>query len=337
MIEKFSTGDKVFLIHLHEEGVVTRLNGAEMVYVQLEDMEIPVYCTDISRTMPKQEAIPQAPASAIRNPGVETSKEKSVPLMKKDSGIFLSFEPVKDKTDEIVKFRVSLVNDTSFPITFRYRFFLSGNTSFQLDKIVLPYQVFLLHEIAFDALNEMPEVDLHIRDVMNATMKGDLSQKIKPQNFFNKLTAMPLTENEAYVYKVPTTLIQKHTPKKEVKQKLNFDADVLKQMMMDAAPNKDAEAASSPREIDLHIEKLASDHHTMDNTEMLHVQLAKFQQSLDRAIASGLDRFYAIHGNGSGKLKKEIHRILRNYKEVKSFNNDYHPRYGFGATEILIR
>ncbi|MEO6167209.1 MAG: Smr/MutS family protein [Chitinophagales bacterium] len=335
MIEKFSAGDKVYLLHLKEEGVVTRLNGAEMVYVQLSDMEIPVYCTDITRSTPKDIAAAEKLKTEKKAAFSESSAGKDS-MLKKDSGLFLSFEPVKNISGEIEQFKVSLVNDTVLSVSFRYRFFLSGNIHFQLDKVVLPYQSFLLHEIVYDALNETPEVDVHVRDVMNEVMKGDLGQKIKPQNFFNKLSSMPLTGKEAYVYSIITTPLQKIVPRKEVKPIVAFDLSLLKEMMMDSTPNKDAELNTAAREIDLHIEKLANDHATMDNTEMLHVQLAKFQQSLDRAIAAGLDRFYVIHGNGTGKLKKEIHRILKSYKEVKSFNNDFHPRYSYGATEIVL-
>jgi dsDNA-specific endonuclease/ATPase MutS2 len=75
----------------------------------------------------------------------------------------------------------------------------------------------------------------------------------------------------------------------------------------------------------------------MSNQEMLHLQLSKFQQALERAIAHGADKLYAIHGVGSGKLRNEIHALLKQYREVKSFNNDYHPRYGFGATEVILQ
>lgn len=317
---------------MKEEGVVTRLNGAEMVYVQLSDMEIPVYCTDITKSIPKDTAAEKLE----QKEAIQQSYTDRHLALKKDSGLFISFEPVKDHTGETTRFKVSLVNDSSFSISFRYRFFLSGNIYFQLDKVVPPYQVFLLHEIIYDALNDTPEVDVHVRDVMNEVMKGDLSQKIKPQNFFNKLNTMPLRGGEAYNYKITTVALQKTVPKKEVKQKVAFDLSLLKEMMMDSTPNKDNEVTAAPGEIDLHIEKLAHDHATMDNAEMLHLQLAKFQQSLDRAIASGRDRFYVIHGNGTGKLKKEIHRLLRSYKEVKSFNNDYHPRYSHGATEVIL-
>ena len=41
-----------------------------------------------------------------------------------------------------------------------------------------------------------------------------------------------------------------------------------------------------------------------------------------------------IHGLGKGKLREEVMRLLREYKEVAHFKNEYHPKYGFGATEI---
>jgi dsDNA-specific endonuclease/ATPase MutS2 len=43
-----------------------------------------------------------------------------------------------------------------------------------------------------------------------------------------------------------------------------------------------------------------------------------------------------IHGLGSGKLRDEIHELLRHKKEVKTFVNQYHASYGYGATEIYL-
>lgn len=317
---------------MQEEGIVTRLNGAGMVYVQLSDMEIPVYCTDITKDIPQKKM--QHETVKTQNPSV--TNNQVLPLQKKDSGLFLSFEPEKDQAGDIRQFKVSLINDTVYSVMFRYRFFLSGNIHFKLDKTALPYQVFLLHEIAYDALNEMPEVDLHVRDEMNEVMKGDLQQKIKPQNFFNKTGAMPLKGNEAYIYNINTVSLKKIVPRQEIKPRVAFDLSLLKEMMMDSPVNKDTDVVVADREVDLHIEKLVIDSGKMSNAEMLHLQLAKFQQTLDRAIAGGVDRLYIIHGNGKGKLKKEIHHLLKSYKEVKSFNNDYHPKYAFGATEIIL-
>ena len=76
---------------------------------------------------------------------------------------------------------------------------------------------------------------------------------------------------------------------------------------------------------------------TMSASEKLQVQLSRFQQALERAIVHHAETLYAIHGVGSGKLKNEIHQMLKGYKEVRSFNNDFHSRYGYGATEIILR
>ena len=75
----------------------------------------------------------------------------------------------------------------------------------------------------------------------------------------------------------------------------------------------------------------------MSASEKLSLQLNRFQQELERAISHHAERLHAIHGVGSGKLKNEIHKMLKSYKEVQSFNNDYHPRYGYGATEIILK
>lgn len=336
MAEKFSPGDKVFLIHLMETGYVTRLQGADMVYVQLMDMEIPVYLTDITSKMPDQRPLSENSKPEKKKDDVVAAKTKNE-NEKKDSGLFLCFEPTYDHTGDIRTFKICLVNDTAFTIEFRYRFFLSGNIHFQLDRKILPYEFFLLHEIVHDALNEMPEVDVFVRDEKNELLKGKLMQKIKPQNFFNKLAQSPLTGTESYLYPIPTSSPQKPIKPAPKNIEITFDAGALKARMLDSAPNKDMDLAQASREVDLHIEKLVGNHHKMDNSEILHVQLTRFQQSLDQAIAGGVDRFYVIHGNGKGKLKREIHHVLKTYKEVKSFNNDYHPKYAHGATEIILR
>jgi len=335
MNEKFTVGDKVFLIHLQEEAEVTRLAGMDMVYVKVDDMEIPVYTGDITKEIPGRIEAKKEVYVEKNIEGTEGDKKPS--WIKSDSGIYLAFEPQKDKSGDIMKFKISLVNDTAYTVSFNYQCTFFDGFNFYLEKVELPYQVFFLHEIEYDSLNDVPYVELAVRDIMNNGFKGKLSQKIKPQNFFNKLGKMPLSGAESYLYKVHLDIVPTKQELKETNKKVTFDPDVLKQMMMEIPPDKDWKISSAEEEIDLHIEALTKEAHVMDNAEMIHLQLGKFQQALERAIANGIDKFYVIHGIGSGRLKKEIHRVLRNYKEVKSFNNNYHPRYGYGATEIILK
>ena len=44
-----------------------------------------------------------------------------------------------------------------------------------------------------------------------------------------------------------------------------------------------------------------------------------------------------IHGVGKGKLKAEIHELLKVKKGVKNFVNQYSDAYGYGATEVFFQ
>ena len=88
--------------------------------------------------------------------------------------------------------------------------------------------------------------------------------------------------------------------------------------------------------VDLHIEKLTDSWKHLSNFEILTIQLKAFEKFYDLAISHHQPSLIIIHGVGTGKLKDEIHEILKTKKEVKSFVNQYHPSYGYGATEIFF-
>ncbi|MBA3647838.1 MAG: DUF2027 domain-containing protein [Chitinophagales bacterium] len=331
---KFSIGDKVFLIHSKEEATITKLEGSSMLYVQVDGMEIPVFYDDISRDIPLESKDLKVPVQAtVKN------SDNRVLLNKKNSGVFICFFPLKENIGDLRAFDIYLLNDTEHALSFSYNFFLGGNLHFTLSKIALPNQPVLMHQIEYDLLNDMPFIDLTFRDVMNKFINGVVRQKIKPQNFFNKLNKAPLLEGEMYLYKAAISQIErkKEIIKKEEVEDIFFDPEILKQLMSTSAESKDHEISPAVSEVDLHIEELVHDHALMPNSDKIQVQLRTFEQTLERAIANHANKLYIIHGVGSGKLKNEIHRLLKTYREVKSFNNDYHPKYGYGATEIFLR
>ena len=75
----------------------------------------------------------------------------------------------------------------------------------------------------------------------------------------------------------------------------------------------------------------------MSNFEILSIQLNEFEKMMDLAIAHYQSSLIVIHGVGTGKLKDEIHDILKTKREVKNFINQYDPRFGYGATEIFFK
>ncbi len=89
------------------------------------------------------------------------------------------------------------------------------------------------------------------------------------------------------------------------------------------------------KEVDLHIEELLDDFSNLSNDEIISVQLKKFTQELNNAIANHYKSIVFIHGVGNGKLKSILHNELKNYPEIKYRDGDY-LKYGNGATEVLI-
>jgi hypothetical protein len=88
-------------------------------------------------------------------------------------------------------------------------------------------------------------------------------------------------------------------------------------------------------EIDLHIEKLTADHRSLTNHEMLMMQIGHFHRHLDHAILNNYVQIVFIHGVGSGRLKEEIRRSLREHGH--RFEDGPHHRYGVGATVVLLK
>ena len=67
------------------------------------------------------------------------------------------------------------------------------------------------------------------------------------------------------------------------------------------------------------------------------IQLKQFEKWYELAVAHHQSQLIVIHGVGSGRLRDEIHDVLRLKREVKSFVNQYHPSFGYGATEIYFQ
>lgn len=88
--------------------------------------------------------------------------------------------------------------------------------------------------------------------------------------------------------------------------------------------------------VDLHIDKLVDNPSRFTQREMMDIQLNKFEQALQRAIAHGFREITFIHGVGNGRLKNEIHRRLADSKFVKQFHLDSFERFGFGATRAVL-
>ena len=117
----------------------------------------------------------------------------------------------------------------------------------------------------------------------------------------------------------------------------DFDPELLRMYMMGAArPPGNKKRFDAADLVDLHVDKKTLESKHYNERDSIFLQLEEFEKSLDKAIAAGKFELRIIHGLGSGKLKEAIHKILAKHPHVKSFNNDYHSKYGHGSTVIYF-
>ena len=132
----------------------------------------------------------------------------------------------------------------------------------------------------------------------------------------------------------------KKNKKKEInaqKSEKVFDPELMRMYMMGATnPGFSNKSDRAEDIVDLHLEKMDQGRGNVPGTDALFVQLDKFEAALDKAIGAGKLEFRVIHGFGKGKLKEAIYKILEKHPNVRSFENDYHSRYGYGSTLIQL-
>lgn len=71
-----------------------------------------------------------------------------------------------------------------------------------------------------------------------------------------------------------------------------------------------------------------------ERVEAAEAELLRF---LDRAVLSGQESLEIVHGKGTGVLRKEVHRILREFPAVKSFALAPEDQGGDGMTQVEMK
>jgi dsDNA-specific endonuclease/ATPase MutS2 len=187
----------------------------------------------------------------------------------------------------------------------------------------------------FENLNDGPAFNfvfsLQKPDKKKAEM-FETTLKLKPRQVFNRIQEIRQKSEATFSYKLLETY-----PDREIEDKMEMAPLLKKGYKVYSASTARQHLEPSKYELDLHIEKLSRDHATLSSFEKLTLQLQTLEKYLDLAVAHHQPSMIVIHGMGTGKLRDEIHEILRTRRDVKSFINRYHPAYGYGATEIFFQ
>jgi len=89
-------------------------------------------------------------------------------------------------------------------------------------------------------------------------------------------------------------------------------------------------------DFDLHIEKLVKNYKSMNNFDILTIQLDTAKRHIDFALKNRIPKIVLIHGIGDGILKAELDHLIARYENI-SFQDANYQKYGNGATEIYFK
>src|SRR3954468_4167988 len=340
---KYQVGDEIIVLHSNEEGKVIEIMNDKMVMIEVRGVKFPAYTDQIDfpyfhrftkkpvvqeKKKPQKQYIDQLP------------KEKQPQTnIKAAEGVWLSFVPkfaMDEFGDEVVElFKLYLINRTNSGYHFIYKQQFYGRTDFELKNEVLAQKDFYLHDISFESLNDNPSFIFEFSLLQPDKTKADYFEthvKVKAKQMFQKIEEIKEKNEPTISYPLFTIY-----PNKAEEDKIELSSLAAKGIKVYDASKVRQNLPPARSIIDLHMEKLTDNWKNMSNVEILGMQLSEFEKWYELAVAHHQPNLIVIHGVGSGRLKEEIHDILKTKREVKYFVNQYDPRFGYGATEIFFQ
>ncbi len=335
---KYEIGDKIIVLHSDEEGKVIDILNDKMVMIEVRGVKFPAYMDQID--FPYYKMFTQKKPVEKKKIFVDQIRqEKKQKKQKTGDGVFINIIPVFNKDvfedDIIEKLRIYLVNQDEVAYQFDYHLFFSGESNFQLKNSIEPLSDFYLHDINFEDINDGPrfnvEFSLAIPDKKKAPY-FETSLKLKAKQVFKKIEEIQMNNQPSFAYELFDTY-----PERQVEVKVDMSGLGKAGFRLYDASKGAKHLPPARSVVDLHADKLSSEWELMNPSEILSMQLESFETYYDLALAHNQKELIIIHGIGEGKLRDEIHQRLKFKREVKSFVNQFHHLYGYGATEIFFK
>jgi hypothetical protein len=325
--------------HSDEEGQVIDIINDKMVMVEVRGVKFPAYIDQLDfpyfkRFTEKKLFPPKKEKKFVE----DVRKEKAV-TSKVVDGVWLSFLPVF-KIDEfgddyVEDLKIHLINRTERVYNFIYSLQFFGKNEFDLKNELTPFSDFYLHDIPFADINDSPTFTVEFSLPVPEKGKADYFEtflKLKPKQLFDRIEKLKEQGEASFAYR-----LMESYPSKQEDEKIDLGLLAAKGIKVYNVNEARKHLPPARSVVDLHIEKLSDNWTHLSNAEILDIQLKEFEKWYDLAIAHRQATMIVIHGVGTGKLRDEIHDMLRLKREVKTFVNQYHPSFGYGATEIYFQ
>lgn len=253
-----------------------------------------------------------------------------------------------DKIDEwtIKGYHVGIWNNSDYTNLYFVTTKIKGKTSTEKRGEINPKEIKAFSYIDFSDISLEPEFVAQFWPQNKDQSASSLNSvtKLKAKQFFKKLELIPGTNTEAIVYDLAHKKIEKKTDKEDLAEYTinnlshnDYAQEEVDRIIYSTEEFDLAAKLNFKNEIDLHVDKLSLDHHKLSKQEKYLLQIKCAENFVEDAAKAGVNRIYLIHGIGKGKLKDGINELLHKHPRVKRYKNEYHHKYGYGATEVELR
>lgn len=256
----------------------------------------------------------------------------------------LVFLPDHEDEWTIKGYNVGIWNDLDLTVPFYFELDVSGKTKFEKRGELEPNGIKSITYLEFKHISLEPEFEIKfwIKEESNKMNAFSTKTRIKAKQFFSKIALIPGTDLKGIIYTLEEKIKTKKTSGENLidytKNNINIrDTNAEERLVFNSNEFDLKSYLEFENEIDLHIENLASNHNKLTKQEKYQLQIKCAIDFLDKAIKVGIDRVFLIHGIGKGKLKDGIKELLHKHPNVKRYKNEYHHKYGYGATEVELR
>ncbi len=310
--------------------MITQFLEGNLIEVEIEDgFGIPVMRSEVVVVAQEEDKYFQRS---------DSPREAAKPVVKRDpappiaSGVYLAYVQINDQ-----QLSLHLINTTDFEMPYvlgeesngNFRGVSSGVLGAQKSAKIMNQLV-----ADFDRWPVLIFQGLYFRPG-NYLLREPLMRRIKHKAaaFFKSKATAPLLNQPSFLFSIDEAASSVGG------KPLNPEA--LKESLL--SPKEEARTKNQikltrpPAQVDLHIEELTDAHDTMNNGDMLSLQLQTFEEKLDQALATGMDEITFVHGVGSGTLRREIQKRLSAMKSILYFQDAQREKFGYGATLVRLK
>lgn len=315
---KYKLGDFVRFVDEKMEGFVTRIFDDQMIGVTGDDdFEIPVLASKVTSVHGYEPVGSKGKANVANDVPAPAGEFQT-------KGIYIGL--VNDpKVNSVVHF--NLINDSSYQLLAALTTDKQSLYKGEFAGIVAPKSTVKIYSAQLADLQLWPKFILNVSYYTTQNIKPAepiiFNEKLKAKDFSGTKKKLPLLNDTGW-------LIQLDEPE------LIIDAQKLKESFFKPAEEK-KELQKPTAEVDLHIEKLRDDHLFLQSSEILNIQLAHFNNTLDAAIVHQLPEIIFIHGAGNGVLRHELHKALSRHNKIQTFMDARKEKFGYGATKVILK